>query len=76
MAHEIFTRLGRLVRVKNKKVKTFSNENEEYISVLVKVHKEVKCLMFTDAELTKALLRGEKNKEDQPKQSLISLIID
>ncbi|MFO0449004.1 MAG: hypothetical protein ACK52I_10165 [Pseudomonadota bacterium] len=76
MAIEIYTRLGRLKRIKNQKTKTFSNENEEYISVLVKTGKSVKCLMFTDAELSKALARGEKNKEDQIQQSWISKILD
>lgn len=76
MAIEIFTRIGRLVRVKNQKAKTFSNENEEYIAVLVKAGDSVKTLMFTDAELSKALARGEKNKEDQPQQSWISKILD
>jgi hypothetical protein len=76
MAIEIFTRIGRLVRVKNQKTKTFSNENEEYVAVLVKSGAEVKALLFTDAELSKALARGEKNKEDQPKQSWISKILD
>ena len=77
MPIEIFTRIGKLVRIKNQKAKSFSNENEEYISVLVKTSNGgVKCLMFTDSEFLKALNRGEKNKEDQPKQSLISKILD
>lgn len=76
MAIEIFTRIGRLVRVKNQKTKSFSNENEEYIAVLVKSAGEVKALLFTDAELSKATARAEKNKEDQPKQSWISKILD
>jgi hypothetical protein len=76
MALEIFTRVGKLVRVKNQKAKSFSNENEEYVAVLVKSGAEVKALLFTDAELQKAVLRAEKNKEDQPKQSWISKILD
>lgn len=76
MALEIYTRLGKLLRIKNQKTKTFTNENEEYITVLVKLNSKVKCLMFTDAELSKALARGEKNKEDQPQQSWISKILD
>lgn len=76
MAQEIFTRIGKVIRIKNQKTKTFSNENEEYVTVLVKSGSSVKCLMFTDAELSKALARAEKNKEDQPKQSLISKILD
>lgn len=76
MVCEIFTRIGRLIRIKNKKTTNFTNENDTYLAVLVKYQGKVKTLMLTDAEFTKALARGEKNKEDQLKQSLISLIID
>lgn len=73
---EIFTRLGRLVKVKNQKSKSFSNENDHYIAVLVKDAKKVKCLMFTETELAKAEARAEKNPEDQPEQSWISELLD
>lgn len=76
MPRETFTRLGRLLRIKNKKSTNFTNENDSYLAVLVKTNGEVKTLMFTDAELAKAEARGEKNKEDQLKQSLISQILD
>ncbi len=76
MPNETFTRLGRLIRIKNKKSTTFTNENDTYLTVLVKQNGKVKALMFTDVELLKAELRAEKNKEDQLKQSLISQIID
>jgi hypothetical protein len=76
MAQEIYTRLGRLVRIKNQKTKSFSNESEEYTTVLVKAAGGVKTLMFTDAELSKALARAEKNKEDQIQQSWISKLLD
>jgi hypothetical protein len=76
MASEIFTRIGRLVRIKNKKATNFTNENDTYLTVLVKQNGKVKSLMFTDVELAKAEARAEKNKEDQLKQSLISQIID
>ncbi len=76
MALETFTRLGRLIRVKNKKSTTFTNENDTYLSVLIKQNGKVKALMFTDAEFAKAEARAEKNKEDQLKQSLISQILD
>ncbi len=76
MVSETFTRLGRVVRIKNKKSTTFTNENDTYLAVLVKINGKVKTLMFTDVELTKAETRGEKNKEDKLKQSLISQIID
>jgi hypothetical protein len=73
----MFTRIGRLLTIKNKKQKSFSNENDNYKAVLVKTESgEVRCLMFTDIELIRAEVRGEKNSEDQPKQSWISKIID
>jgi len=73
----MLTRLGKLLTVKNTKQKSFSNENDNYKAVLVKTEcGKVKCLMFTDAELIKAEARGEKNIEDQPKQSWISKLID
>lgn len=76
MTFETFTRIGRLVRVKNKKSTTFTNENDTYLTVLVKMNGKVKSIMLTDAELSKALARAEKNKEDQVKQSWISKILD
>lgn len=76
MAQEIFTRVGRLLRIKNQKSTNFTNENDSYLTVLVKTAENIKCLMFTDAEVAKALARAEKNKEDQPKQSWISKILD
>jgi hypothetical protein len=73
----MLTRIGKLLTIKNQKAKSFSNENDSYKAVLVKTESdEVKCLMFTDAELSKAEARGSKNMEDQPKQSWISKIID
>lgn len=73
----MFTRIGHLLKIKNNKVKSFSNESETYQTVLVKLETGcVKCLMFTEAELVKAEARAAKNTEDQPKQSWISKIID
>ena len=73
----MLTRLGRLLTIKNQKIKSFSNENESYKAVLVKTEcGKVKCLMFTDNELSKAESRGDRNTEDQPKQSWISKLID
>jgi hypothetical protein len=76
MAFETFTRLGRLIRIKNRKATNFTNENDTYLTVLVKHDGKVKALMFTDAELAKGEARAEKNKEDQVKQSLISKLLD
>lgn len=73
----MLTRIGRLLTIKNQKTKSFSNENDSYKGVLVKTEDgNIKCLMFTEAELSKAEARGYKNTEDQPKQSWISKFID
>jgi hypothetical protein len=76
MPFETFTRIGNLIRIKNRKATNFTNENDTYITVLVKQNGKVKSLMFTDVELAKAEARAEKNKEDQVKQSWISKILD
>lgn len=76
MALKIFTRLGKLIKVRNTKTKSFSHENEYYVAVWVKEGDEVKCLMFTEAEVVKAQFRGEKNVEDQTQRSWISKLID
>ena len=73
----MFTRIGKLLTIKNQKPKTFSHENDSYKAVLVKTEcGKVKCLMFTDVELNRAELRAAKNTEDQPTQSWISKLID
>ena len=76
MQFEIFTRIGRVIRIKNKKATNFTNENDTYLTVLVKVEGKIESLMLTDAEFAKAAARAEKNKEDQIKQSLISKLLD
>jgi hypothetical protein len=76
MPFETFTRIGNLIRIKNRKATNFTNENDTYITVLVKQNGKIKSLMFTDVELAKADARAEKNKEDQVKQSWISKILD
>lgn len=73
----VLTRIGRLITVKNTKQKSFSNENESYKTVLVKTEcGKVKCLMFTDIELSRAEARGAKNAEDQPQQGFWSKLLD
>jgi len=68
--------MGKVIRIKNKKATNFTNENDSYLTVLVKVNGKVKSLMLTDVEFAKAESRAEKNKEDQVKQSWISKILD
>lgn len=76
MAIEIFTRLGRLIRVKNTKKKGYTGEREDFIAVWVKGGSETKCLLFTDGEIERAEARAEKNKEDLTKRSWISNLLD
>jgi hypothetical protein len=76
MAIEIFTRLGRLVRVKNTNKKGYSGEREDFIAVWVKGNNGPKCLLFTDGEIERAEARAQKNPEDLTKRSLISELID
>jgi hypothetical protein len=73
---EIFTRLGRLVRIKNSFSTLISHEVSSYISVWVKSKKGPECLLFTDAEIERARMRSERNKKDLTKRSLISQILD
>lgn len=73
---EIFTRLGRLVRVKNTKTKSFSHESDHYVSVWVKDKDVPKCLLFTQSEIDKAEYRASRNSEDLTKRSLISKLLD
>jgi len=74
----IFTRLGRLIRVNNIKTRSFSHEKESYVAVLVKDEKtkDTQCLLFTDAEIARAEIRALKNQEDLLKRSFISKILD
>lgn len=71
------TRIGKLLTIKNQKTRSFSNENDTYKALLVKTEEgEIKCLMFTDTELSKAESRGQKNTEDKLEQNWISKVID
>ena len=71
------TRLGRLVKVKNTKKVNFPNVNDVYSALLVKDEKgEVKCLLFTEADLAKAELRAKRNPEDLTEQSMLSKMLD
>lgn len=71
------TRIGKILTVKNQKTKSFSHESDTYKAILVKTEcGKVKCLMFTENELSRAESRATRNTEDQPTQSWISKLID
>jgi len=74
----ILTRLGRIIRVTNNKIKSFSHESDSYLAVWVKDGDGLnpRCLLFTDTELVRAEMRAAKNKEDLTERSWISKLID
>jgi hypothetical protein len=72
------TRIGRILRVKNTKTRSFSHESESYLAVWVKDADglNARCLLFTDSEIAKGEARALKNEEDHPKRSWISKLLD
>lgn len=76
MPFEIFTRLGRLVRVQNTNKKGYVGERESFVAVWVKGKEGAKCLLFTDGEIERAEARAQKNSEDLTKRSWISELLD
>lgn len=75
---EIFTRLGRIVKVDNIKTKAFSNESASYLCIWVKDADgcNPRCLLFTENEISKAEMRAYKNAEDLTQRSWISKLLD
>lgn len=75
---EILTRLGRLLRVKNTKTKSFSHESDSYIAVWVSDWdgQNKRCILFTDAEIARAESRAQRNAEDLTERSWISKLLD
>ena len=75
---KILTRLGRLVRVKNTKTKSFTHESDSYISVWISDWDGAnkRCILFTDAEIARAESRAQKNHEDLTERSWISKLLD
>jgi len=75
---ERFARLGRLIRVKNTKLKSFTHESASYISVWVSDWDGAnkRCILFTDREIARAEERAENKAEDLTKRSLISKLLD
>lgn len=78
MINEVFTRLGRIVKVNNIKTKAFSNENPSYLCVWVKDAdgSNPRCLLFTENEIAKAEMRAFKNTEDLTQRSVVSKLLD
>ena len=74
----MFTRLGRLLRVKNTKTKAFTHESDSYIAVWISDWngQNKRCILFTDAEIARAESRAQKNHEDLTKRSWISKLLD
>ena len=56
---------GKFYRAKNKDKK--SSANDHYNMIVVEDSQgDIQELLFTDSDLTKAVIRGRKNKEDIP----------
>lgn len=56
---------GKFYRVENKDKK--SSANDHYNMIIVEDSQgDIQELLFTDSDLTKAVIRGRKNKEDVP----------
>lgn len=64
-------RLGRFYRVENINKKTSANDHYNMIVVDNNLG-ELEELLFTDSDLTKAVVRKRKNKEDIPPYTIIS----
>ena len=70
-------RLGQLIPVANTKRSASPNSSAEYLSVWVKDGLgKAQCLLFTPAELDRAVQRAKSNPEDLTERSLTSLILD
>ena len=74
---EVYTRLGRLVSVKNTNKKGHTGEKESFIAVWVKNARGIsQCILLTEAELQRGVSRADKNPEDLTKRSWISELLD
>lgn len=74
---EVYTRLGRLVSVKNTNKKGHTGEKESFIAVWVKNARGIsQCILLTEAELQRGVMRADKNPEDLTKRSWISELLD
>ena len=69
-------KLGRLLTVWNSKKR--KNEKVGYTAVWVEDAdgRNERCLLFTERELQKAEKRAEKNKEDIPQRSTLTMLLD
>jgi len=67
---------GRLIPVWNKN-RRYKAENTYYYALLVEgINSGLKCLLFTEAELTKVEYRANRNKEDIVKKGFIADLLD
>lgn len=75
---EIFTRIGRLIRVRNSQVKKYPYQNNSYLAVWIKDKdgNNPQCLLFTDMEISRAIRRAADHKEDLTERSWTSNLLD
>lgn len=72
-----YTRLGRLISVKNTNKKGYNGERDSFIAVWVKDKRGIsQCILLTEGEVARGIIRAEKNPEDLTKRSWISEILD
>ena len=70
------TRIGHLNYINNKNKKSQESESYHFMWAKSKITGELIPLMLTDVELSNAVVRAKKNKEDIIEQSIISKLID
>lgn len=74
---EEYTRLGRLISVKNTNKKGHTGERDSFVAVWVKNARGVaQCILLTEGEIARGMMRAEKNPEDLTKRSWISELLD
>lgn len=70
------TRIGHLNYINNKDRKSKELDNYHFMWAKSKITGDLIPLMLTDVELSNAIVRANKNREDIIEQSIISKLID
>lgn len=71
------TRIGRLCTVENTQTKPSYHEAKSFTAVwVIDENGNDMCLFFSLVDIMRANMLAEKHKEDMPKRSLLSKLID
>lgn len=70
------TRIGHLNYINNKDRKSKESDNYHFMWAKSKITGDLIPLMLTDVELSNAIVRANKNREDIIEQSIISKLLD